>query len=461
MKKISGYSNHIDFAKIPLTLQLVEKIKSRGGQIYLVGGACRDLLLDRKPRDYDFAVSGFNYRDFGDLFPEASRVGRSFPVIKYKGYDFILLDEDFSGSGDSTGREEVLPAEEDFKSRGYDVSSLEEDLKSRDFSINALACELSGGQIIDPTGGLNDLCQGLIRHLPGAFRSDPLRIYRAARFAAELTEIKGGFKLADSTKNRMFQASTFLGKVAPERIFRELRRVLRTENPEIFFAVLYQEGILKVHFPELDVLSADSENLLTFSLQALSCSTGITDREEVRFAVLVHALGAGTGDHENDDGLSALEELCARLRLPGDWKKAGRVAVKFFRKNQNWIQLPAAELLEFFHLARRGPLGLKGLEQAVNSVYRAEQLVSGGAAEPSELSQKAKRAQQTGATGSSEWGPETGLAELGSRLFCEVTAAEINDIQPGPALGHRLKCRRREWLKEELQKIRQSSAREE
>ena len=159
-------------------------------QVYLVGGAVRDERLGLPVKERDWCVVGATPADLIDR--GYRQVGKDFPVFLHP----------------ETGEEYALARTERKTAPGYhgfqfDTSpdvTIEEDLGRRDLTINALAKD-DGGRIIDPYGGLQDLENRLLRHVSGAFAEDPVRILRAARFAARFAGL--GFRIAPQSRNLM------------------------------------------------------------------------------------------------------------------------------------------------------------------------------------------------------------------------------------------------------------------
>lgn len=289
--------------------------------IYLVGGAVRDKLLNRTVSEKDWVVVGgtaeaLEAKDY-------RKVGKSFPV-------FLHPD---------TGEEYALARTETKTGPGYhgfevyagtDVT-LEEDLKRRDLTINAIA-EDSNGELIDPWGGRADINTRTLRHVSEAFREDPLRVLRVARFAASLHHL--GFNVAPETMELMREitAGGELETLTPERVWKETEKALITQHPDIYLQTLRDCGALKVIFPEIDVLFGVPQpekwhpeiDTGVHVLMVMRMAAQLSDSIAVRFAGMVHDLGKGTTkpemwpshrDHERR-GVDLIEKLCARLGTP-------------------------------------------------------------------------------------------------------------------------------------------------
>jgi tRNA nucleotidyltransferase (CCA-adding enzyme) len=209
-------------------------------KIFLVGGAVRDTLLDLPVDERDWVVVGATPKEMTAL--GFRQIDAEFPVFRHP-----------------DTHEEYALARREIKRgpgyRGFDIDagpdvSLEQDLKRRDLTINAIA-RAEDGALIDPFGGREDLDAGLLRHVSPAFSEDPLRVLRIARFAAKLGRY--GFRVAHVTHallGAMVDARS-MTELHSERVWRETRRALATEQPWRYFEVLQRCGALADLLPEL------------------------------------------------------------------------------------------------------------------------------------------------------------------------------------------------------------------
>ena len=204
-------------------------------EIYLVGGAVRDILLKRGSPDLDFAVP-------------SKGVSLARRVANTLNADFVVLD-DLRDTGrvivnESGGARIFL----DFAT--YRGSSLEEDLRARDFTMNAIAFNLRDQTLIDPLNGASDLRNRLIRICsPTSLQDDPVRVLRAVRQAAAL-----GFKIQPETRQAMRNAAPLLPGVSVERLRDELFKILGGPKPDAALRALEMLGILPYLLPELPAL---------------------------------------------------------------------------------------------------------------------------------------------------------------------------------------------------------------
>lgn len=330
-------------------------------ETYLVGGAVRDRLLGLPVKERDWVVVG---AEPADLIARGFRpVGREFPVFLHP----------------ATSEQYALARTERKVDLGYhgfifhaspDVT-LEQDLQRRDLTVNALAQD-EQGRIIDPFGGRRDLEARILRHTSLAFREDPVRILRLARFAARFEPL--GFTIAQETL-RLCREMVTAGEVdalVPERVWQELARALMEPRPSAFIRVLRDCSALQRLLPELDRLfgvpqRADFHPEVDVGIHvllALDLSVQLSDHLPVRFAVLMHDLGKGTTvpaelprhrGHE-ERGVPLVEAVCKRLRAPSACRDLARVVARYHLKCHRALELRPATvvtLLEALDTFRR------------------------------------------------------------------------------------------------------------
>lgn len=215
-------------------------------QVYLVGGAVRDGLLDRPVTDKDFVVVGSSVEQM--LAAGFQQVGADFPVFLHP-----------------TSHEEYALARTERKQghgyQGFSVHAspdvtLFDDLQRRDLSINAMAIEVTSltddtpltGEVIDYHGGLDDIDNKTLRHISTAFSEDPLRVLRVARFYGRYYEL--GFSIADETLDLMRQLvkSGELTHLSSERVWQESSRATMQPSPHVYWQTLFDIGALNDYF---------------------------------------------------------------------------------------------------------------------------------------------------------------------------------------------------------------------
>ena len=311
-------------------------------QIYMVGGAVRDRLLGLPVQDHDWVVVGATPEQM--VAQGYLPVGKDFPV-------FLHPDS----------REEYALARTERKSgRGYkgftvftspDVT-LEEDLARRDLTINSIAAcadwTSAGGKLgskvdlIDPFGGQRDLQAKVLRHVTDAFREDPVRILRLARFAARFHD----FSIAPQTMAllREMVADGEADHLVPERVWQELSRGLMEAHPARMFDVLRECGALAVVLPELNRLWGVPQRAEyhpevdtgVHVMMVLQMAARLGASLPVRWACLMHDLGKGTtpadvlprhiGHEQRSSKL--LRTVGQRLRVPTDCTELADVVAR-------------------------------------------------------------------------------------------------------------------------------------
>ena len=297
---------------------------------YLVGGAVRDALMGLAGSDRDWVVVGGT--------PEAlvaqgyQPVGKDFPVFLHP----------------NTHEEYALARTERKTARGYhgfavhaspDVT-LEEDLARRDLTINAIAQD--GDTLIDPYGGQRDITAKVLRHVTEAFREDPVRILRLARFAARFPD----FTVAPETMTLMREmvAEGEVDALVSERVWQELSRGLMGAKPSRMLQVLRECGALQRLLPEVNQLygvpqRAEYHPEIDTGIHlemVLDASARMNAPLDVRFACLCHDLGKGTtpadvlprhiGHEQRSEKLT--RALCTRWRVPVECKELAELVAR-------------------------------------------------------------------------------------------------------------------------------------
>ena len=300
-------------------------------QTYMVGGAVRDALLGLPVNDHDWVVVGAT--------PEAMialgylSVGKDFPVFLHpQTHEQYALARTERKTG---------PGYRGFAIHADPGVTLEQDLARRDLTINAIAQD-DAGVLIDPFDGQRDLAQRVLRHVTGAFREDPVRILRVARFAARFA----AFRLAPETLQLMREMvrAGEVDHLVPERVWQEVARGLMEASPSRMFDLLRECGALERLLPEVQRLwgvpqRADYHPEVDTGvhlMMVLDMSARLQAPLAVRFACLTHDLGKGTTPaeilpkHTGHEERSArlLRELANRLRVPNDCRELADVVAR-------------------------------------------------------------------------------------------------------------------------------------
>jgi poly(A) polymerase len=304
--------------------QIVVRLRAAGHQAYFVGGCVRDLLLGRKPKDFDVATSALPDQVL-TLFEKTFAVGAHFGVVLV-----------------CTGEPEIMTEVATFRSDGVysdgrhpDAvrfsSSPEEDVKRRDFTINGMLLDPASNDVLDFVGGRNDLQSGLIRAIgdPGdRFAEDKLRMLRAVRFAARFT-----FDLEPGTAVAIRELAPAVSQVSRERVRDELTRMLTEGHAQRAFEMLDAIGLLAQVLPEVAKMKGVAQppqyhpegdvwvhTMLLLAGLPASCPSALA------WAALLHDVGKPATfrvapdrirfDGHVETGVRIAEEICRRLRFP-------------------------------------------------------------------------------------------------------------------------------------------------
>ncbi|SQI42909.1 Multifunctional CCA protein [Leminorella richardii] len=344
---------------------------------YLVGGAVRDSLLGLPVHERDWVVVGATPEQMLSLGYQ--QVGKDFPVFlhpKTRDEHALARTERKTGSG-YTG----------FTCYSAPDVTLEQDLLRRDLTINAIAQDAEGG-IIDPYFGERDLQQKVLRHVSPAFREDPVRVLRVARFAARFAPL--GFTIAPETQRLMTNIvkDGEISYLTPERVWKETEKALNTDAPQIFFQALRDCGALAVLFPELDALFGvpapekwhPEIDTGVHVLMVLEMAARLSDDVDVRFSALFHDVGKGLTPpelwpHHRGHGLAGIqlvEDVCQRYRIPNATRELARLVSEFHDRIHTAYELRAESLLGMFDAVDvwRKPQRLEQLLTVSEADYR-------------------------------------------------------------------------------------------
>lgn len=299
-----------------------DKVQQSLKQVYLVGGAVRDKLLNIQSKDNDYVVIGET--------PEVMEalgflpIGSDFPVYLHP----------------HTKEEYALGRTERKSGKGYtgfvvDASpnvTLEEDLARRDLTINSMALD-ENGTVIDPFNGQEDLKNKILRHTTHAFVEDPVRVLRIARF---LARYGSDWSIHPSTTALMQELKNKgeLEHLVPERVWLETEKALGEKHPELYFQALDGLGI----FPEIEQMKNTPQpanhhpegDVFVHTMLVLRRAADLNFNLETRFAALTHDFGKALSykkrgnlrGHERE-GIAVVEAFCERLKVPNRFRDIG------------------------------------------------------------------------------------------------------------------------------------------
>ncbi len=300
-------------------------------QIYLVGGAVRDTLLGLPVKDRDWVVVGATPQELVDqgFVP----VGKDFPVFLHprSKQQYALARTE----------RKIAPGYRGFAIHAAADVTLEQDLARRDLTINALAVaaefvdadgNFEPAQVVltDPHHGQRDLRDKQLRHVSDAFREDPVRILRVARFAARLAD----FQVAAETMDLMcaMVAQGEAAALVAERVWQELAHGLMEARPSRMFDVLQACGAIALVLPQW---ATDFNSSATQVMRALDLSAVLQSVLPVRFACLCLHLGSA----------GAVTGLCQHLRVPTECRELAQAVTREHANLHGCGKLDAAALV--------------------------------------------------------------------------------------------------------------------
>jgi poly(A) polymerase len=275
-------------------VRVVRTLQEAGHQAYIVGGAVRDLLVGRRPKDFDVATDA-TPEQVKAQFRRAFIIGRRFRIVHVvhgRGRDHEVIEVstfraylDAEQADQVAGNEKTSKSELAGKSHVVDASGRVlrdnvwgpqiEDAARRDFTVNAMYYDPVTQVVVDYHHGLRDLKKQTLRMIgdPATrYREDPVRLLRAVRFAAKL-----GFTIEPATRKPMAQAAQLLDAVPASRLFDEMIKLLQTGHAQASVAELRKQGLTKL-FPLLSPLMADAAEPKPAPVRFIEAALADTDR---------------------------------------------------------------------------------------------------------------------------------------------------------------------------------------
>lgn len=293
-------------------------------QVYLVGGAVRDQLLGLASHDKDYVVVGSSVQQMKSL--GFMSVGKDFPVFLHP----------------KSKQEYALARIERKVGKGYtgfsvDVGksvSLDDDLARRDLTINAMAMD-TDGNLIDPFDGQTDLKNKVLRHTTAAFKEDPVRVLRIARFLARYGQ-EWQIHADTLALIQEIKHSGELEHLVPERVWKETEKALGEASPHLYFETLKGLGV----FPEIEAMEGVEQSpehhpegdVFIHTMLVLKRAADLKYDLPTRFAALTHDFGkpVSFAKHGNlhgheAEGVAVIEAFCERWRVPNKLKDLAKL----------------------------------------------------------------------------------------------------------------------------------------
>ena len=321
--------------------RLAHLVSQHGGRAYYVGGFVRDALLHQENKDIDMEVHGIppdRLETLLDSLGERISIGESFGIYSLKGSSVDI----------------AMPRKEQLRGHGHrDFDVLVDPFIGtgaaalrRDFTVNALMQDVLTGEILDHFGGLEDLKQGILRHVcDDSFAEDPLRVLRCAQFAARF-----GFSVAEETMSLCRQMD--ISHLSRERVEGELKKaLLKADRPSVFFETLRRMNQLDFWFPEAKALIGIQQNpkyhaegdVWNHTMLVLDEAAKLRDRAEnplwFMLAALVHDFGKALSTKESGGTLHAYAHEIDGLPLVETFLQRITSEIKLIRYVLNLTQL--------------------------------------------------------------------------------------------------------------------------
>lgn len=284
----------------PEVSRITKTFENAGFEAWIVGGCVRDLLLGRKPKDWDVATNATPEQIQG-LF-ENTFYTNEFGTVGIVNED--VADESLKVVEATPYRVEGKYSDARRPDSVVFSQKIEDDLKRRDFTINALAYN-TAGELIDLYGGIQDIDAGLIRAVGDPvdrFEEDALRILRAVRISAELN-----FAIEASTKAAMQQCATQLAKISKERVRDEFVRIIGSQKPMAALVLARELGILQYMAPDIEQgidveqNQAHSFDVFEHNLRSLQHAADKGWSFDIRLAALFHDVGKPASRRWSDE----------------------------------------------------------------------------------------------------------------------------------------------------------------
>jgi poly(A) polymerase len=356
-----------EFAK-----SIVETLRERGFQAYLVGGCVRDLLLQREPKDYDVATDA-NPQQVMEIFPDAYAVGAQFGVVLIP-----FPDQDPErGLADTVSKSQTVEVATFRSDIGYSDGrhpdevqfsrDPREDVVRRDFTINGMLLDSVSNEVLDFVGGRKDLAEGIIRAIGAPerrFQEDKLRMLRAVRFASRFE-----YEIEPATFAAIQELADEIHVVSRERVRDELTRMLTEGHAHRAFRLLDETGLLENILPEILAMKGVQQpsefhpegDVFVHTLMLLDhlpqpCPMTLA------WGALLHDVGKPPTfrvaadrirfDDHVEVGVKMAEEICQRLRFSNDDTEQILALIQNHMRFGHVMRMKESTLKKFMRLPR-------------------------------------------------------------------------------------------------------------
>lgn len=347
--------NHMLQATPTCVLELLESLNAKG-DFWLVGGCVRDVLLGREPKDWDIVTTT------PEVVAHLPMIGKDFPVFQEAVGGYCI---------------EIAAARTERKvgegHNGFEVQltkDLQLDLLRRDLTVNTFAWRPSTGYTSAP-GAREHLQDQMLVHVTEAFAEDPLRVFRVARFAAQL-----GWKVNKGTLEFMKSLKGELATLPKDRVREELSKALRSPNPDVFFDILRDADCLEHWFPEVRNLTGVKHSDLhhpegdgwDHTMMVLRKARSLGANETEMLCALGHDFGKALTDPEQWPrhidherlGLVPIKQFCNRLGHGHQTEHAMALVCQLHMTMHKCFELRDSTLRKIAKSASRSVLGIQG-----------------------------------------------------------------------------------------------------
>lgn len=303
---------------------VVRQLQSQGHQTYFVGGCVRDMMLGRRPKDFDITTDA-RPEELKRIFGRRCRIiGRRFRLVHLHVGSQIYEIATFRGLPDD---QELANDDSGFVVRANTFGTAYEDAKSRDFTVNGLFYDPVRDEVIDHVGGRDDVKRRLLRTIGDAdkrLREDPVRLLRAVKFASRL-----GFSLDEPILEAAPECSPLIATCPPPRVAEELYRIAESGYARVAFDWMHRLGILDALLPEIarsfDSDATERAHVLSWlgELDRLAAAHGTLPREATFALMAWPFIETAIRRHPQPDrpswgrfAMGSVRELAVRLSVP-------------------------------------------------------------------------------------------------------------------------------------------------
>lgn len=341
--------------------EITETLNKAGFRAYPIGGCVRDLLLGKKPSDWDIATESIpseTKKVFSNEKVIETGIKHGTVTVIKSGKPFEITT--FRGDGEySDGRH---PDTVKF------TTSLAEDLMRRDFTINAMALDVSSGKVYDPSGGLSDLSNGIIKCVGNPklrFKEDALRIMRGLRFASVLS-----MEIEPETESEMFNCREGLGIISAERLKVEMEKLLTGVG--VAQVLREYRNILEVFIPEIVPMADFDQKNIHHIYDVWEHTIRVVENTPptpiYRWAALFHDMGKPAAFFQDNEGVGHFyghgkisREICHGIMTRLRFDRQMRERIELLTENHDMVLAPTEKAVK--RLLRR--FGYEGVQDLV------------------------------------------------------------------------------------------------